>query len=157
MEPLMALAIGLLYATAIFMMLRRSIVKLVIGLMLLSNAANLLIFTTAGMTRGAPPLIPEGMMQPLGDVADPLPQAVVLTAIVIAFGVLAFAVVLIRRAYEIVKADDLDKMKDTDTEEELIEAFKVFDRDGNGFISAAELRHVMTNLGEKLTDEEVDL
>merc|ERR1711918_308711 len=51
---------------------------------------------------------------------------------------------------------DGGKMKDTDTEEELIEAFKVFDRDGNGFISAAELRHVMTNLGEKLTDEEVD-
>ena len=42
------------------------------------------------------------------------------------------------------------KCQDTDTEEELIEAFKVFDRDGNGFISAAELRHVMTNLGEKL-------
>lgn len=63
------------------------------------------------------------------------------------------------------------KMKEADTEEELIEAFKVFDRDGNGtnnkwiimkkidvagLISAAELRHVMTNLGEKLTDEEVD-
>jgi calmodulin len=48
------------------------------------------------------------------------------------------------------------KMKGTDTEEELIEAFKVFDRDGNGLISAAELRHVMTNLGEKLTGEEVD-
>ena len=48
------------------------------------------------------------------------------------------------------------KMKDTDSEEELKEAFKVFDKDGNGFISAAELRHVMTNLGEKLTDEEVD-
>ena len=48
------------------------------------------------------------------------------------------------------------KMKDTDTEEELIEASKVCDRDGNGFISAVELRHVMTNLGEKLTDEEVD-
>merc|ERR1712023_593068 len=48
------------------------------------------------------------------------------------------------------------KMRDTDTEEELIEAFKVFDRDGNDLISAAELRHVMTNLGEKLTDEEVD-
>ena len=48
------------------------------------------------------------------------------------------------------------KMKDTDSEEELKEAFKVFDKDGNEFISAAELRHVMTNLGEKLTDEEVD-
>ncbi len=52
MEPVMAIAIGLLYAAAIFLMLRRSIVKLVIGLMLLSNAANLLIFTSAGMTRG---------------------------------------------------------------------------------------------------------
>merc|ERR1711918_339471 len=48
------------------------------------------------------------------------------------------------------------KMKGTDTEEELIEAFKVFDRDGNGFISAAELRHVMAILGVKLADEEVD-
>lgn len=48
------------------------------------------------------------------------------------------------------------KMKDTDSEEEIREAFRVFDKDGNGFISAAELRHVMTNLGEKLTDEEVN-
>merc|ERR1712188_340717 len=48
------------------------------------------------------------------------------------------------------------KMKDADSEEELMEAFKVFDKDGNGFISSVELRHVMTNLGEKLTDDEVD-
>lgn len=48
------------------------------------------------------------------------------------------------------------KMKDTDSEDEIREAFKVFDRDNNGFISAAELRHVMTSIGEKLTNEEVD-
>lgn len=49
------------------------------------------------------------------------------------------------------------KQKDGgDSQEELREAFKVFDKDGNGFISAAELRHVMTNLGEKLTDEQVE-
>ncbi|EFJ14591.1 hypothetical protein SELMODRAFT_120223 [Selaginella moellendorffii] len=48
------------------------------------------------------------------------------------------------------------KMKDTDTEEELKEAFKVFDKDRNGLISCAELRDVMINLGEKLTDEEVE-
>ena len=47
------------------------------------------------------------------------------------------------------------KMKDTDSEEEIREAFKVFDRDNNGYISAAELRHVMTSIGEKLTDDEV--
>ena len=48
------------------------------------------------------------------------------------------------------------KMKDTEGEEEIREAFRVFDKDGNGHISAQELRHIMTNLGEKLTDEEVD-
>ena len=48
------------------------------------------------------------------------------------------------------------KMKETDSEEEISEAFRVFDKDGRGFISSAELRHVMSNLGEKLTDEEVD-
>lgn len=48
------------------------------------------------------------------------------------------------------------KMKDTDSEEEKKEAFRVFDKDGNGFISAAELRHVMTNLGEKMTDKDVE-
>ncbi|MCK0538301.1 Na+/H+ antiporter subunit C [Alcanivorax quisquiliarum] len=115
METLMAFVIGVLYATATYMMLRRSIVKLVIGLVLLSNAANLLLFTTAGMMRGAPPLVPEGALQPEGPVADPLAQALILTAIVIGFGVLAFAVVLIRRAYDVVRADDINRMKGTDT------------------------------------------
>jgi calmodulin len=48
------------------------------------------------------------------------------------------------------------KLKDTESEEEILEAFKVFDKDGNGFISAAELRHIMISVGEKLSDEEVD-
>ncbi|CAN4116530.1 unnamed protein product [Withania somnifera] len=48
------------------------------------------------------------------------------------------------------------KIKETDPEEELKEAFKVFDKDQNGYISANDLRHVMINLGEKLTDEEAE-
>jgi multicomponent Na+:H+ antiporter subunit C len=114
METLMAIVVGILYAAALYMILRRSIVKLVIGLILLSNAANLLIFTAGGLTPGAPPLVPEGMTQPAGLIADPLTQALILTAIVISFGVLAFAVVLIHRAYEVVRQDDMDMMKDTD-------------------------------------------
>ncbi|MGM0564052.1 MAG: Na+/H+ antiporter subunit C [Pseudomonadota bacterium] len=115
MESVMAYVIGLLFTAALYMMMRRSIVKLVIGLILLSNAANLLIFVTAGMTRMAPPLIDAGTRQPAEVIADPLPQALILTAIVISFGVLAYAVVLIRKAYEVVGTDDLDQMKDTDT------------------------------------------
>lgn len=114
MENLFAFVIGGLYATALFMMLRRSIVKLVIGLMILSNAANLLILTGGGLVRGAPPLIPNGMEQATATMADPLPQALILTAIVISFGVLAFAVVLIHRAYEVIGADDMNEMKSTD-------------------------------------------
>ena len=47
------------------------------------------------------------------------------------------------------------KMKETDTEEEFTESFKIFNREGNGLISMAEIRHIMTNLGEKFSDEEV--
>ncbi len=120
MEPLMAFVVGGLFAAAIYMILRRSIIKLVIGLILLSNAANLAIFTAAGMREGAPPLIPAGGVEPMiTPSADPLPQALILTAIVIAFGVLAFAVVLIHRAYEIVGVDDLDEMNTTDETKEL--------------------------------------
>ena len=48
------------------------------------------------------------------------------------------------------------RSKETDTEEEVINAFKVFDKDGQGLISSTELRHIMTTLGDKLADDEVD-
>lgn len=114
MTTLMAILIGTFYAAAIYMMLRRSVVKLVIGLVLLSNAANLLIFTVAGMERGVPPFIAEGAEKIAGAAADPLAQAVILTSIVIGFGVLAFAVVLIHRATEVMQTDDMNEMKETD-------------------------------------------
>lgn len=114
MTTLMAVLVGCLYAASIYMMLRRSMVKLLIGLILLSNAANLLIFTVAGLKRGVPPLIPEGADTIVSVTADPLAQALILTAIVIAFGVLAFAVVLLHRAYEVIKTDDMNEMKGTD-------------------------------------------
>lgn len=113
MEALLALAIGSLYSAGLFMMLRRGAVKLVIGLGLLGHAANLLIFTIAGLTRARPPLI-GGAADGSEVVADPLPQALILTAIVIGFAVQAFAVVLIHRVIQVVGTDDLDEMKSTD-------------------------------------------
>ncbi len=115
MEIVAAFVIGGLYAAGLYMLLRRSIVKLILGLALLGNAANLLIFTASGLTRGEPPLVREGMPRPVPPFADPLPQALILTAIVIGFGVLAFALVLVHRAYQTVGTDDLDELRRTDT------------------------------------------
>jgi multicomponent Na+:H+ antiporter subunit C len=107
--PWLALVVGVLYATGVYMMLRRSIVKLLIGIALLSNAANLLVFSAAGVRRGRPPIVVDGAA-PGAQMADPLPQALVLTAIVIGFGVLAFAIALIHRVHAETGSDDLDRL-----------------------------------------------
>lgn len=114
MQTLLAFVVGGLYAAGLYMMLRRSLVGLIIGLALLGHAANLLIFTAAGLTRGRAPLLTAGA-NPTGPVADPLPQALILTAIVIGFGVLAFALVLFRRGAEHAGTDDLDALRTTET------------------------------------------
>jgi multicomponent Na+:H+ antiporter subunit C len=110
----LAFVVGGLTAAGLYMLARRSIVKLIIGLALLGNAANLLIFAAAGMTRGQPPLVPLGQSAPPLPHADPTPQALILTAIVIGFGVLAFALALVYRTYETGGSDDLDALRRTD-------------------------------------------
>jgi multicomponent Na+:H+ antiporter subunit C len=112
MEFALAFVIGGLYAAGIYMLLRRSLVKLLIGLVLLSNGANLLIFTAAGLVRGRSPVIPADAAAPLLPVADPLPQALILTAIVIGFAVTAFALVLGYRVYTTVGMVDLDQLRE---------------------------------------------
>lgn len=114
MTVLLAIGIGVLYTCAFYLMLRRSLVKLLLGLVLLSHASNLLIFTAGGLRRGQAPLVPPGAQALPADSADPLPQALVLTAIVISFGVMAFSVALFRRVYLQVGADDIDRMRSTD-------------------------------------------
>jgi multicomponent Na+:H+ antiporter subunit C len=114
MHVVLAFVIGALYAAAIYLMLRRSLAKLIIGLSMLTNATNLLIFTVGGLTRARPPLVPEGATQPVPPFADPIPQSLILTAIVIGFGVLAFMMVLAYRTYAVVGSDDLDDMVATD-------------------------------------------
>ncbi len=114
MDILLAIVIGVLFAAAVYVMLRRSLVKLIIGLSLLAHAGNLLIFTLGRLVRGQPPLIPADATVPNGPVADPVPAALILTAIVIGFGVQAFAVVLIKRAYRVIGTEDLNSMNASD-------------------------------------------
>ena len=108
MELLLALASGVLYAAGIYLMLRRRLAQLIIGIGLLSNGTNLLIFTAGGLTRSRPPVIPAGSTTLVEPYADPVPQALVLTAIVIGFGLLAFSLVLAHRVQATVGTDDVD-------------------------------------------------
>lgn len=114
MELLLAIVIGVLYATGLYLMMRRNIAKCIIGLALLSHGANLLIFTAGGLVNRRSPVIPEGLTVPPGPIADPLPQALILTAIVISFALTAFALVLFLRTYQEVKTDDMDRLRSTD-------------------------------------------
>jgi multicomponent Na+:H+ antiporter subunit C len=114
MEFVLAVLIGILYGAGVYLILRRSIVKLVFGLVILSQATNLLIFTTAGLTRAQAPIIDSAAKTLNPGAADPLPQALILTAIVISFGILAFALVLLRKAYKVIGTDNLDEMRGTD-------------------------------------------
>jgi len=109
MELLLALISGTLYASGIYLMLKRRLAQLIVGLGMLANASNLLIFTSAGLTRDRAPILGSGEA-PAGAaaLADPVPQALVLTAIVIGFGVLAFSLVLAHRVHLSAGTDDVD-------------------------------------------------
>lgn len=110
MEVVLALAAGVLYASGIYLMLRRRLAQLIIGLGLLSNGTNLLIFTAGGLTRAHPPVVPAHATTLVPPYADPVPQALVLTAIVIGFGLLAFSLVLAHRVHATLGTDDVDEV-----------------------------------------------
>lgn len=115
MENLLPIAIGILFGCGCYLCMRRNIIRVLLGIMLFSQAANLLIFTAAGLSTGRSPIIAAEALTLEGAHADPLPQALVLTAIVIGFAVLAFAIALVMRAYHKTGSDDLDTFKKSDS------------------------------------------
>ncbi len=114
MEYVLSVVVAVLFGCGLYLLLRRSLVKIVLGIAILGQGANLLIFVASGVTAGSPPFILEGTEVLDASAADPLPQALILTAIVIAFGVLAFALVLVRQAYLAIQTDDLDAIERAD-------------------------------------------
>jgi multicomponent Na+:H+ antiporter subunit C len=116
MELLLVFLIGLMHAGGVYMLLRRSIFKMIIGLILLGNGANLLIFLLGRLVKGHPPVMADGMKVFADIYADPLPQAVILTAIVIGFGLQSFAIILIKKVYKVLETDDLDELNSSEEE-----------------------------------------
>jgi multicomponent Na+:H+ antiporter subunit C len=111
MEILIALIVGVLVAASVYLMLARHVLRFLFGLVLMSNAANLVIFASGRLTPEAPPLIPAGAYAPTQEVANALPQALVLTAIVIGFGLFAFALTLVYRSYQGLGTLNSDEMR----------------------------------------------
>jgi multicomponent Na+:H+ antiporter subunit C len=107
MELVLAVVAGVLYATGFYLMLRRRLAQLIVGFSLLAGGSNVLIFAAAGLGR-RPPLIRVGEAASSAAFADPVPQSLILTAIVIGFGVLAFSLVLAHRVHHTAATDDID-------------------------------------------------
>ncbi len=110
MEALYLLAIGVMAACSAYLLLSRNVLRMVLGLLLLGNSANLSLFVAGRMDSTVPALIPEGMSR-LASSANPLPQALILTAIVISFALVAFTVVLLQRAHRQLGVVDSELMR----------------------------------------------
>ena len=111
MEQIVAVLVGVLMASSVYLMLSRNLVRFVLGLALVSHAANLLIFVSGGMTIASPALVPEGALRAPPGGSDPVAQALILTAIVISFSLLTFSLVLAFRAYQRLETVDTDAMR----------------------------------------------
>ncbi len=125
MELVLALLIGVLTTASVWLMLSRNLVRFLFGLVLIGNVANLSIFTVGGLTAEAPPFVVDGTvasvagtaaaaattaLEGTATVANPLPQALVLTAIVIGFGLVSFMLVLALSAWRTLGTVDVDEM-----------------------------------------------
>lgn len=117
METILAILAGALVTAGLWLMLSGNLLRFLFGLMLLSNAVNLAIFAAGRLTEGRPPLLEPGGARPVGEIANALPQALLLTAIVIGFGLFAFALALTIRAYRSFGHLAVDRMRMAEPEE----------------------------------------
>ena len=118
MQAALTFVVAWLFAVAIYLLLSKHIIRMLLGIVLLGNGVNLLIFTVGRIGSIAPPLIPDGLEVPPDTIANPLPQALILTAIVISFSFFAFLLVLTYRAYQDLETDDTDQMRLAEPEDE---------------------------------------
>ena len=119
MELAMASAIGILTAAGVYLLLRARSFDVILGLTLLSYATNLLIFSGGRLVPGKPPVLRDGVSADLAHYTDPLPQALVLTAIVIGFAMTALFLVVLLASRGMAGTDHVDGIKAQDAQEML--------------------------------------
>jgi len=112
MFPCLALLVGLLFGAGVYLLLSRSLVRMIFGIVLVGHAVNLAIFVSGGLVRATAPLVPEGGSTVPPGAADPVPQALVLTAIVIGFALTAFTATLVRQVVAASGTGDADELVD---------------------------------------------
>lgn len=123
MELAAILTIGVLFGVGVYLMLQGSLLRVVLGAGLMSHGVNLLLLTSGKLKRGGPPVLPPEAAQHggslagmIGAVTDPLPQALILTAIVIGFGTTALILVIAYRLYQEHGTDDLGSLRGLEDE-----------------------------------------
>jgi multicomponent Na+:H+ antiporter subunit C len=113
MELLLAILAGSLVAAGAYLMMSGKTLPYLFGLTMISNAANLIIFASGRLTFGKPPLVPDHD-KTIANVSNALPQALILTAIVIGFGLLVFALALAYRSYYVLRTTEMDNMREAE-------------------------------------------
>ena len=111
MDAMFAVLAGAFIAVAVYLLLARSLLRVLLGLVILGNGINLLILVAGRLQQAAPPILPAGASAPVGPIANPLPQALILTAIVIGFALFTFLLTLSYRALRALGTSDTDGMR----------------------------------------------
>ncbi|MGI6225601.1 MAG: Na(+)/H(+) antiporter subunit C [Peptococcales bacterium] len=107
METLMAVVIGILFTIGVYLLLSKSLLKIILGLSVIAHGTHLLIITMGGLKTGGAPLLGGRDVS----FTDPLPQALILTAIVINFAMTAFLLVLAYRTYSTLGTENMDQLR----------------------------------------------
>jgi multicomponent Na+:H+ antiporter subunit C len=115
-EPALALLVGLMVGLSVWLMLSGHLLRFLFGIGLLSNAVNLAIFAVGRLRYAAPALIGPEAVAPDGAIANALPQALILTAIVISFGLFAFTLAVVYRARGVFGTLEADALRDAEPE-----------------------------------------
>lgn len=110
METLMAVTIGIMFTIGVYLTLSKSLLRIILGISIIAHGTNLLIITMGGLKTGGPPLIDAITY------TDPLPQALILTAIVINFAITAFLLVLAYRSYSVLGTENTEQLRGIDDE-----------------------------------------